>query len=269
MKNKVVLITGASSGLGKAIADHLHAFGYIVYGTSRKQMTPPAGWNPLVMDVTDRESVNKAVAAVLEARGRIDVLINNAGFGLAGPAEFFTEEEMHQQLETNFFGMVRVCQAVLPSMRQQKSGTIINFSSIGGIAGLPFQSFYSASKFAVEGFSEALMQEVRPFGIRVVVIEPGDFHTAFTDNRRPSSGTHTNGVYSDMFRKTSAIFESDERNGCQPEKIAKAVARILRRKSPAFRYPVGKIDQLLFVVLRHILPGNLYLKILASHYGLP
>ncbi len=269
MKTKVILVTGASSGLGKAIADQLHALGYIVYGTSRKQMTPPAGWNPLVMDVTDKESVNKAVSALLEAQGRIDVLINNAGFGLAGPAEFFTEEEMHRQMETNFFGMVRVCQSVLPSMRQQKSGTIINISSIGGIAGLPFQSFYSASKFAVEGFSEALMQEVKPFGIKVVVVEPGDFRTAFTDNRQSSSGVHTNGVYSDMFRKTSAIFERDERNGCQPEKIARAVARIIRTKSPSFRYPVGKIDQILFVILRHILPGNLYLKILASHYGLP
>lgn len=266
MKNKIVLITGASSGLGKAIADHLHTLGYIVYGTSRKQMIPSAGWTPLVMDVTNRESVTKAVATVLEAQGRIDVLINNAGFGLAGPAEFFTEEEMHLQLETNFFGMVRVCQAVLPSMRQKKNGTILNISSIGGIAGLPFQSFYSASKFAVEGFSEALQQEVRPFGIQVVLIEPGDFHTSFTDNRQPSSGTHTDGVYSQMFRKTSAIFEKDERNGCSPEKMARAVARILRTKSPSFRYPVGKIDQILFVILRHILPGNLYLKILAAHY---
>jgi len=268
MKNKVVLITGASSGLGKAIANHLHSLGYIVYGTSRKKMKPEEGWNPLVMDVTIRESVNKAVASVLEAQGHIDVLINNAGFGLTGPAEFFTDEEIYRQLDTNFFGTVRVCQAVLPSMRQQKNGTIINISSIGGIAGLPFQSFYSASKFAVEGFSEALMQEVRPFGIRVVLVEPGDFRTSFTANRQPSIRLFTGDIYTDMFRKTAAIFEDDERNGCHPEKIARAVARILRKKSPSFRYPVGKTDQLLFIVLRHILPGNVYLKILASHYGL-
>lgn len=269
MKSNVILITGASSGIGKTIADYLHNEGYIVYGTSRKQMNPSAGWNPVVMDVTSKESVQKGIAEVMNACGRIDVLINNVGFGIAGPAEFFTEEEMHNQLETNFFGMVRVCQAVLPFMRQQKSGTIINISSIGGIAGLPFQSFYSASKFAVEGFSEALMQEIRSFGIHVVVIEPGDFHTSFTDNRIRSSHCDKDGVYSEMFHKASAVFERDERNGCNPEKIARLVARILHKKSPSFRYPVGKIDQILFVVLRHLLPSNLYLKILASHYSLP
>jgi NAD(P)-dependent dehydrogenase (short-subunit alcohol dehydrogenase family) len=193
----VVLVTGASSGIGKACAERLFARGCRVYGTSRQapralaqvrtsDLAPMLRMIPL--DVTSDASVDAAVGVVVACEGRIDAVVNNAGFGVAGAAELTTIEEAREQFETNFFGTVRVCRAVLPVMRQQGSGRILNVSSIAGRIGIPFQAFYSASKFAIEGFSEALRMEVAPFGVKVVLIEPGDFRTGFTAARRLARG---------------------------------------------------------------------------------
>ena len=181
---RVVLVTGASSGIGLACATHLAGRGYRVYGTSRRPGAGQAGsLAMLAADVTDDGSVEQAVATVLDREGRLDIVVNNAGMGIAGPVENTSIEQAKWQLEVNFFGAFRVCRAALPAMRKQGSGYIVNIGSIGGLIAIPYQAMYSASKFALEGMSEALRMEVRPFGVRVVIIEPGDHKTGITQNR--------------------------------------------------------------------------------------
>jgi NAD(P)-dependent dehydrogenase (short-subunit alcohol dehydrogenase family) len=179
MEQKIVLITGISSGFGKSTAEFLAQKGYIIYGTSRKTIEVDNRINVLKADVTDIGSVKAAVETILNKEGRIDILINNAGMGISGPIEFASTEDFNLQMDTNFIGVVNMIQSVLPAMRKQKEGTIVNISSIGGLMGLPFQGFYSASKYAIEGMSEALRMELKPFHIKVVVVRPGDFHTGF------------------------------------------------------------------------------------------
>lgn len=194
----VVFITGASSGIGKICAEHLHAKGYRVYGTSRRASSTPQAvgsdrFRLIAMDVNSEDSVQRAIQTVLVAEGRIDVVLNNAGDGVAGSVEDTSLDEAQRQLDTNFFGVLRVCHAALPIMRRQASGLIVNVSSLGGLVGLPFQGLYSASKFAVEGMTEALRMEVRPFGVRVVLVEPGDFRTGFTEQRRKAVAAQRDG----------------------------------------------------------------------------
>jgi len=264
--NKVVLVTGASSGIGQAIARHLVKKGFQVYGTTRNPQPPQAEWKFVTMDVRNPESVKNAVQQIIATENKIDAVINNAGFGIAGALECFTEEEVRQQMETNFFGTVRVCQAVLPYMREKKNGSIINVSSVGGIMGLPFQGMYSASKFAIEGFSEALAQEVKPFGIHVSVIEPGDYHTRFTDNRIRSVGMANNLAYQDAFAKALASMEKDERSGSDPVRIGRLAAKILSKKKPSFRYLTGGLDQRFFAHVKPLLPASWYMWVLSMHY---
>ena len=175
---KVILITGISSGFGREMAKLLAEEGHSVYGTVRNEGKTNDGVNILKMDLTDNESINKVVKTIVEKEGRLDVLINNAGMHTGGPIETTPAENIRLQMDTNFIGMVHLTNSILPVMRKQGGGMIINISSIGGLMGLPFQAFYSASKFAIEGFSEALRMEVRKFNIKVVVINPGDFHTS-------------------------------------------------------------------------------------------
>ena len=263
--NKVVLITGASSGFGKATAERLAKHGYTVYGTSRKEMDD-SDIHYIIMDVRDRESVKRGVEKVVAEEGRIDVLINNAGMGIGGSLELATEEEIDLQMGTNFGGCVNVCQAVLPVMRMQGEGRIINLSSIGGVMGLPYQGFYSASKFAIEGFSEALAAEVRGFGIRVSMVEPGDFATNFTARRRNSELTAKNAAYGSSFARSISIIEKEENGGLKPEKLAKKIEKIIESKKPRLRYVVANLEQKFSVVLKRILPGNMFVSILRNYY---
>jgi NAD(P)-dependent dehydrogenase (short-subunit alcohol dehydrogenase family) len=265
---KVVLITGVSSGLGKATAEFLLSKGYKVYGTSRKGKDQDVNFPVLQLDLMDEKSVASMVEQVIAAEGRIDVLVNNAGIGLAGAVENFSTVDLHQEMETNFYGCVRMCRAVLPVMRKQSSGTIINFSSIGGLAGLPFQAFYSSSKFAIEGFSQALYTEVKPFNIHVVIVNPGDFKTSFTANRNIVSAAKQENPYQAQFLKTIAVIEKEEHNGDNPLKVAKLVDRIIRSRSPRVRYLVGKFHQRLFVRIKPFLPESWLLKILAIFNGI-
>lgn len=262
----VVLITGASSGIGQACAAYLSARGYRVYGTSRQPDDRQRSYQLLRLDVTDADSVIAAVEQVLEREGRIDALINNAGSGIAGAIETTSDDEARRQLETNFFGVFRMCRAVLPAMRRQGAGRIVNISSLGGLMGLPYQGFYSASKFAVEGFSEALYQEVRRFGIRVTLVDPGDFATGFTANRRPTAASTDDPVYREQFARTLQVIESDEQNGSDPQRIARLVGRILRRKNPRLRYTAGAVSQKFAAFLKRILPGGWFARILMGHY---
>ena len=183
--DRIILITGASSGIGKSCAEYLSKKGFIVFGTSRNASFPPkdiGGKYPIMikMDINDDDSIKNAIEYIIKEFGRIDVLINNAGYGIGGAIEDYTIEKVKEQFETNFFGQLRVCNSILPIMRNQQSGLIINISSIGGLLGLPFQGLYSATKFAIEGMTEALRMEVKEFGIKVVLVEPGDFKTSFT-----------------------------------------------------------------------------------------
>jgi len=247
---RVVLITGASSGIGQACAVHLAARGWRVFGTSRKDTATADGVTMLRMDVDDEASVNRGVQEVIERAGRIDAVVNNAGYSLVGSIEDTSIEEAKAQFETNFFGALRVCRAVLPIMRQQKRGHIVNISSLAGVFGLPFGGHYSASKFALEGMSEALRYETRRFGIHVSLVEPGDYQTAITSTRRIAAAATTNDAYRERFAEMNRKQQHEEQNGATPEPIARLVERILNDPKPKLRYPIGKPSQTIVVPLR-------------------
>jgi len=264
---KVILITGVSSGFGKESARLLAEADHIVYGTVRKGPEIADKYQILRLDLTDKESIEHTINEVINKEGRIDVLINNAGMHTGGPVEMSPPENIRIQMETNFLGMVHLTRMVLPQMRKQGSGLIINFSSIGGLMGLPFQAFYSASKFAIEGFTEALRMEVKQFNIRVVLINPGDFHTNNSANRRNYlAPTGLSDPYHEQFQKTLAIIEKDEANGWEPATLARKLLKIVECKNPHQRYIIGSFEQKLAVILKYILPGKLFARILEDHY---
>ncbi len=265
--SKVVFITGISSGFGRQTAELLARKGYVVYGASRNDFQPAQGIFPIKANVTDKEAVKKAIETVLQKEGRIDVLINNAGMGIAGSVEEASEDEMKLQVNTNFYGAVHTIQAVLPGMRKQGSGTIINISSVGGLMGLPYQGFYSASKFALEGLSESLYMELKPHGINVILINPGDFSTSFTAKRIIIKKSNEESAYQPQFLKTLSVIEKDEGSGLNPEILARKLLRIIEKKNPCMRYVVASFEQKLAVALMHILPAKWFFKIISSHYG--
>lgn len=268
MQPQIILITGASSGFGKITAQMLSEQGHIVYGTSRKPSENIGKVQMLVVDVTNSLSVRQAVEQIISEQGRMDVLINNAGMGIGGALELATEEEVGMQMNTNFFGVVNMCKAVLPYMRKARRGKIINISSIGGVMGIPYQGFYSASKFAVEGYSEALALEVHPFHIKVCLVQPGDFNTGFTDNRNISELTGQNEDYADSFLRSLKIIEKEERNGCDPRKLGAVICKIVARKNPPFRTKVGPLVQVLFAKSKSWLPDNMMQYALRIFYAI-
>jgi NAD(P)-dependent dehydrogenase (short-subunit alcohol dehydrogenase family) len=276
VRRRVVLITGASSGIGKACAEHLQRTGYQVYGASRsalEALEPPSpdapiAIHPIHMDVTSDDSVERAVKLIAAIEGRIDVVVNCAGYGLAGALEDTQIDEARDQMETNFFGVLRVCRAVLPIMRAQGTGYVINISSVGGLMGIPFQGLYSASKFAVEGLSETLSMEVQPYGIKVVLIEPGDFCTGFTTSRRRTRAALANTVYAERSAKALAVMESDEQKGHPPEQVALLLEKILKTPAPRLRYTIGPPIEMLAVWLKKVLPARWYEKGLMKYYRL-
>ncbi|MCA9918235.1 MAG: SDR family oxidoreductase [Anaerolineales bacterium] len=267
-EKKVVLITGASSGLGRACAAHLVAKGFTVFGTSRQPVEMPAGVQPIALDVTNDVSVEQAVTAVLKKAPRLDVLVNNAGMGIAGSVEETSLEEARRQFEVNFFGVMRLCQLVIPVMRGQGNGRIVNISSLAGEIGLPFQGLYSASKFALEGLSEALRLELKPFDIQVVVIQPGDFRTRFTASRSVVDAAQQSQAYGPRFATALKRYVTEENNGADPQLVAELLHRIIIAQSPRFRYQVGAWSQRFFVGLRPFLPDKLFTRLLANYYGL-
>jgi hypothetical protein len=264
---KVILITGISSGFGKQTAELLAAAGHMVYGTVRRDVDISPSVNGLKLDLTDPDTIRKAVQTIIQKEGKIDVLINNAGMHTGGPIETSPIENIKLQMDTNFIGMVNLTREVLPYMRKQGGGTIISFSSIGGLMGLPFQAFYSAGKFAIEGFSEALRMEVKQFNIKIVLINPGDFHTNNSANRRNFlAPTNTNDPYNQQYLKTMAIIEKDEAGGWEPQVLAAKLVKIVDCKNPKNRYIISTFEQKLAVMLKHILPGKLFAMILEDHY---
>jgi hypothetical protein len=263
----IILITGITSGFGRAMAQSLSAAGHKVYGTHRKECERIPGVTYIKADVQDPQSADETVKTVLEAEGRIDVFINNAGMGIGGPLEFTSTDDARLQMDVNFMGMVRFLNAVVPVMRTQRHGHIICISSIGGLMGLPYQGMYSASKFAIEGYCEALRLEVRQFGIKVTVINPGDFFTGFTAARTKNLPADALSAYPG-YSASMASIESDERSGLQPDYLARRICRIVKRKHPRNRYIIATTVQKASVLLKAILPAKWYDKILASYYKL-
>jgi NAD(P)-dependent dehydrogenase (short-subunit alcohol dehydrogenase family) len=267
MPARVVLITGASSGIGAACAEMLTQRGFLVYGSSRNPDFRPTAYRGVQMDVRDDRSVESAVSRVIEEAGAIDALINTAGCGLAGAVEDTHPQEAFRQMDVNFMGAFRVARAVLPVMRQRRSGVIVNISSLGGLFGLPFQSFYSASKFALEGFTESLRHEVGGFGIRVVLVEPGDVKTGFTGSRVLAAAAGPASAYAVTFANCMRIVEKEEKQGVPPESIASLVCRIIDGKAKGPRYSCGHVSKRASAVLKRLLPGALFESIIASFYG--
>ncbi len=263
---RVVLVTGASSGIGASCAAYLATRGYRVYGGSRGAVTTE-DVEALKLDVADDASVARAIGTILAREGRLDVLVNNAGFGIAGAIEDTSIDEARAQFEVNFFGVLRLCRAALPLMRRQKTGYIVNIGSIGGLIAIPFQGFYSASKFALEGLSESLRLEVRPFGIQVVLIEPGDHRTSFTQNRRATSGSAAGSVYRDRFERAVSRMALDEQGGPSPEGIARLLHKVLNNPRPRLRYAAGPAAQRAAVWIKRTMPYAVMEKIMQDYYS--
>jgi NAD(P)-dependent dehydrogenase (short-subunit alcohol dehydrogenase family) len=267
MDRRVVLITGASSGIGQACAVHLSGRGFRVYGASRTPAAAVATFPTLAMDVADDASVERGVASLLEREGRIDILVNNAGIALAGPLESTSLDEARRQFDVNFFAAIRLCRAVLPSMRRQGGGYIVNVSSIGGLIAIPFQPMYSASKFALEGLTEGLRLEVRPFGIRVVLVEPGDTRTPLTQHRTFTADAATREQYGSCAAAVVRMAQ-DEQQGPGPESVARLVERIVNTPRPRLRYTAGPAVQRAAVWLKRLLPNALLEFGMRRYYGL-
>jgi NAD(P)-dependent dehydrogenase (short-subunit alcohol dehydrogenase family) len=264
---KVVLVTGASSGIGQAAARHLAARGWRVFGTSRHQTMGFEGVDMLRMDADDDDSVIRVVAAIVEKTGRLDAVVNNAGWALMGPIEDTPIAEARAQMETNFFGVLRVCRAALPVMREQRFGYIVNISSLAGIFGMPFSGIYCAGKFAVEGLSESLRLETRGFGVRVVLIEPGDTRSQLPLHRHTVQPIRHASAYQETFDRFQAKQAQDEARAPLPDAVAVLVERILRDPRPAMRYSVGMWNQRMVLPLKRLLPYSWFGRILGVALG--
>lgn len=265
---KVVLITGASSGIGKSIALYLLKKGFVVYGTSRNPARVKTSPFELIkLDVTDTKSIQAAVKTIRQKQGKIDVLINNAGMGITGPIEETPTEEMRRVFDTNFFGAIELMKAVLPQMRSQQAGLIINVTSIAGYMGLPFRGVYSATKGALELITEASRMEVKQFGIDIVNVAPGDFATNIAAGRFHTPVSESS-AYRDSYGANLELINSHVDAGMDPIRMAEVVHKIIQTDRPKVHYKVGTFLQKFSVVLKRVLPDRLYEKLLMNHYKL-
>jgi NAD(P)-dependent dehydrogenase (short-subunit alcohol dehydrogenase family) len=263
----VALVTGASSGIGFATASLLAARGYRTFGTSRHPDESPApkGVQMLQLDVSSDASVRSAVADVVGRAGPIDVLVNNAGFGLFGAVEETSLEEARAQFETTFWGAVRLIEQVLPSMRERRSGRIINVSSVLGFMPVPFQAFYVASKHALEGYSEVLSLEVRPFGIFVCLIEPSFIRTGFFNNRVEAKAPLE--IYRSKRARVSPMLRERTDAGSDPDVVAGVILKAVSASEPAVRYPVG-FNGAMLQATRSFVPAFVFERILRKSFAL-
>ena len=249
---KIAIVTGGSSGIGRAAADALFRQGCTVYEFSRRG-EDRSGVRHITADVTDENSVASAVAAVFDAEGRIDILVNNAGFGISGAVEFTEPAEARRQVDVNFWGMVNVTKAVLPVMRRQGAGRIVNTSSVAAVTPIPFQTYYSVSKAAINSFTMSLANEVRPYGITVCAVMPGDTRTGFTDARSRSFAGDEE--YGGRIRRSVARMEKDERGGASPEGVGALIARAALRSDHKVLYTAGFTYKLVILLMR-LLPST-------------
>jgi NAD(P)-dependent dehydrogenase (short-subunit alcohol dehydrogenase family) len=265
-ENRVVLITGASSGFGRETARILLGRGFRVYGTSRNPSGRPqeSGVGMITLDVDSDDSVKNGVKELLEETGRLDVLVNNAGYVLTGGAEETSIAEAKAQFETDFFGPIRVTKAVLPTMRKQGSGQIVNISSLAAVLPVPFEGYYAAAKAALLAWSEALRHEVKSLGIKVSVIEPGFFKTNLGNTRRITKVTIRD--YDELRQRATATLDHDFNNGADPRIVGETVLRIIRSKNPKLEYAVGREKR--YKTLKHIMPQSIIENGVRRHWKL-
>ena len=265
---KVVLVTGGSSGIGKSIALHLQGAGYKVYGTSRNpQNYPDTPIDLIGMDVQDENSIREGIDQIIQTESRIDVLINNAGVGITGPMEETPMDAVKNAMDTNFYGPLRVIQAVLPHMREQKEGRIINITSIAGYMGLPYRGIYSASKGALEIATEAYRMECAHLDIHFSNVAPGDFATNIAAGRFHAPIIE-NSDYAAGYSHTLKLIDDHVDDGSDPIEVAYKIEEILKEQSPGIHYKVGSFMQKFSIVLKKILPEKSYESLLKKHYGL-
>jgi NAD(P)-dependent dehydrogenase (short-subunit alcohol dehydrogenase family) len=269
MDKKVALITGGSSGIGKAIGSYLAQKGYTVYGTARDPDRYPSfkDFELLRLDVRHYDTIENTVRTVLEKEGHLDVLVNNAGIGIAGPVEETPDNEIRKVLETNLLGPMAMIRAVLPVMRSQNSGCIINITSIAGYMGLPFRGYYSASKGALELVTEALRLETANSGIRICSLAPGDFATNIASGRYHVP-VQSDSPYKGTYEASLKLMNAHVSTGRDPMRVAEKVYRILTTHHPKVHYTVGSPLQRFSLILKRFLPDKLYEKLLLNHYKL-
>jgi NAD(P)-dependent dehydrogenase (short-subunit alcohol dehydrogenase family) len=255
-RSPVVLVTGVSSGIGRAVADAFAAKGFEVFGTSRNPRTtqPVPGVELVQLDVTDDASVAAAVSTVVQRAGRIDIVVNNAGAGVFGAAEETSTAQAQQLFDTNFFGLVRLTREVLPHLRAQRSGRIINIGSVLGFLPSPYGSLYAASKHAVEGYSESLDHETREFGVRVSVVEPGYTNTSFEANATDADSPIDS--YAPVREHVKQVIAKAVRAGDDPAVVAQAVLKAATSRTPKLRYPAGPLARRL-ALLKKFAPAGL------------
>jgi short-subunit dehydrogenase len=250
-RTPVVLITGASSGIGRAVASVFAANGFEVFGTSRNphRTEPIAGVELIALDVTDAASVTAAVTTVVQRAGRIDILVNNAGFGVIGAAEESSTAQAQELFDTNFFGLVRLTREVLPYLRAQGSGRIVNVGSVLGFLPAPYAALYAASKHAVEGYSESLDHETRDFGVRVTVVEPGYTSTSFEANATDVDSPI--GSYAAVREHVRKVLVQSVQAGDDPAVVAQVVWKAATSRTPKLRYPAGPMARRLALLKKY------------------
>jgi len=266
-KKKVAMVTGASSGIGKAIVQQLLKDGWIVYGAARRVEkmadNEAMGAKVLSLDVTDDASMTTAVQTLLSTEGQIDALVNNAGYGSYGALEDVPLQEAKRQFDVNVFGLMRLTQLVLPSMRSAKSGTIVNISSMGGRIWMPIGGWYHATKHAVEVLSDALRMETEPFGIRVVVVQPGAIESEWSSIAAQTLRENSQGsAYQSTVEPMAKVLE-DYQNASSPDVVAKAVSKAVNSRNPKRRYATP-MDAKLYIFLHWLLPDWAWERLIAS-----
>jgi short-subunit dehydrogenase len=271
---KVVLITGASSGIGKITAEYLSQKGYKVYGTSRmatniqdNQKQNNLAFDMIQMDLAKIETIKSAIDFIIDKEGKIDVLINNGGIGITGPVEETPASELRKAFEINLFGTIEAIQLVIPQMRKQGNGLIINITSIAGYMGLPFRGIYCATKGALEILSESISMEVKEFGIKVTNIAPGDFATNIAAGRYHTP-YYEDSPYKEVYKSNVELMDDHVDKGSDPIEMAKYVYKIILRSDPKIHYKVGGFIDRISINLKRILPDRLFEKLLMKNYGM-
>ena len=263
-KGKVVFISGASRGLGRSIGELCHAKGMRVYGTSRNpEQFNDCPFTLIPMEVSDSKSVSAAVAIVLQAEGQIDFLVNNAGVGITGPLEEIDLNEVQNHFSINYLGPLRLVQAVLPSMRAKGSGMIINITSIAGTMGLPFRGVYSSAKSALLMTSEAMRLELRPFGIKVTCLIPGDINTNMAAGRYHAP-VLTGSAYALNYNKLLKSINQDVDSGSSPNSIARCVCKLMNKSNPKPYYTAGPAFQQFAFILKRVMPSRWFERLMIS-----
>ena len=269
MQKRTVLITGGSSGIGRSIGNFLHQQGFEVYGTTRDPSKYPdfRDFKLLALDVRNPQSIKIAVDQMLSEQGRIDILINNAGVGITGPLEEIPREEIENHFSVNLYGPVEMIKTVLPAMRDQKGGLIINITSIAGYMGLPYRSIYSASKAALEVITESVRMETKAFGIRITNLAPGEFATNIAAGRYHAP-VLDGSPYQETYQNTLDVLNEHVDSGMDPNLVARKVLSIINDPNPKIHYKVGGWLQKVSIGLKRILPDKLFEKLLLNHYKL-